>query len=163
MVGASYRYVQAIGKESFNSGVIALDRRDISVGAMPNDIIDSPFDAVPPGAVALGWENDVRSNTGDAGLFAVSDIAWKQTWICCWAVATTLIMCARSIWACWRSSRRRRGAARALHLLRQPQLQDRLGLVPYVTNAKSAAIEIGQAEPGGDVAAGGDDWLSTPS
>src|SRR6185312_2616042 len=34
VVGASYRHVGAIGKESFNSGVIALDRRDISVPAL---------------------------------------------------------------------------------------------------------------------------------
>src|SRR6202021_2019345 len=40
--GASWRYVHAIGKESFNSGVIALDRRDISEPATPNDIIASP-------------------------------------------------------------------------------------------------------------------------
>ena len=30
VVGASYRYVHAIGKESYNSGFIALDRRDIT-------------------------------------------------------------------------------------------------------------------------------------
>ena len=66
----SWRYVHAIGKESFNSGVIALDRRDISVGAMPNDIVDSPFNIDPPGTFGMGWENNVRSNTGDAGAFA---------------------------------------------------------------------------------------------
>ena len=54
LLGASYRYVHAIGKESFNSGVIALDRRDISVGAMPNDIIDSPFNSDPPGSGRIG-------------------------------------------------------------------------------------------------------------
>ena len=78
MAGASYRYVHAIGKESFNSGVIALDRRDISQGAAANDIIDSPFNIDPPGTVGLGWENDVRSNTADAGLFVTSDIAWDD-------------------------------------------------------------------------------------
>ena len=45
VAGLSWRYVHAIGRESFNSGVIALDRRDISVGAMPNDIVDSPFNS----------------------------------------------------------------------------------------------------------------------
>ena len=49
MVGASYRYVHAIGKESYNSGVIALDRRDISQPAAPNDIIASPFSRWRPG------------------------------------------------------------------------------------------------------------------
>src|SRR6185437_4929066 len=54
IIGASYRYVHPIGKESFNSGVIALDRRDISVGAMPNDIIDSPFNTDPAGDDVVG-------------------------------------------------------------------------------------------------------------
>ena len=71
--------MHAIGKESFNSGVIALDRRDISQGAAPNDIIDSPFNIDPPGTVGLGWENNVESNTADAGLFATSDIAWNKS------------------------------------------------------------------------------------
>src|ERR1700722_6397170 len=55
VVGASWRYVHAIGKESFNSGVIALDRRDISQPAQPNDIVASPFSTVAPGQLALGW------------------------------------------------------------------------------------------------------------
>ena len=36
------------------------------------------FQPVAPGQQALGWENDVRSNTTDAGLFATSDIAWEH-------------------------------------------------------------------------------------
>src|SRR3954471_5383673 len=79
VAGGSYRIVHAIGKESFNSGVIALDRRDISQGPAANDIIDSPFNVDPPGAVGLGWENDVRSNTSDAGLFVTSDLDWDDS------------------------------------------------------------------------------------
>ena len=67
VAGVSYRYVHAIGRESFNSGVIALDRRDISFGPVANDIIDSPFNINPPGTIGLGWENNVHTNTGDAG------------------------------------------------------------------------------------------------
>ena len=63
VVGASYRYVSAIGKESYNTGVIALDRRDISEGPAANDIIDSPFNVDPPGTVGLGWDYDVRTRT----------------------------------------------------------------------------------------------------
>ena len=58
--------------------MIALDRRDISQGPAPNDIFASPFDPAVPGTIPLGWENDVRSNTSDAGLFAVSDITWDK-------------------------------------------------------------------------------------
>src|SRR6185369_9362055 len=79
VAGLSYRYVHAVGKESFNSGVIALDRRDISRGAAANDIIDSPFNADPPGAIGLGWENDVRSNTSDAGAFVTTDLVWDDS------------------------------------------------------------------------------------
>src|SRR5471032_2977052 len=79
VAGGSYRYTHAIGKESFNSGVIALGRRDISQGPAANDIIDSPFNVDPPGTVGLGWENDVRSNTADAGAFITSDLDWDDS------------------------------------------------------------------------------------
>ena len=78
VAGLSWRYVHAIGKESFNSGVIALDRRDISQGPAANDIIDSPFNIDPPGTVGLGWENNVQSNTSDAGAFVTTDLAWDN-------------------------------------------------------------------------------------
>ena len=162
IVGASYRTVHAIGKESFNSGVIALDRRDISAGARPNDIIDSPFNIDPPGTVGLGWENDVRSNTADAGLFARQRHRLGQaSGSDCSAAATTLTMCARSIWACWRSSRLRDKAAKARSPI-PPALATRRdwGLIPYVTNAKSSAIEIGQASQVATSLLANDDWLS---
>ena len=57
--------------ESFNSGLIALDRRDIAHGATPNDIIDDPFS---PEAYGLQWENDNRSTWSQAGVFFTSDI-----------------------------------------------------------------------------------------
>ena len=78
VAGGGYRLVRAAAKESFNSGVIALDRRDISAGPAPNDIIDSPFSIDPPGTVGLGWENDVISDTTDAGLFLTSDATWRD-------------------------------------------------------------------------------------
>ena len=78
MAGVSYRTVHAVGKESFNSGVIALDRRDVSRGASANDIIDSPFNVDPPGTVGLGWENDVRTNSSDAGVFVTTDLNWDD-------------------------------------------------------------------------------------
>ena len=74
-LGASYRYVDAIAKESFNSGVIALDRRDISQGPAANDVIASPFSGLPN---ALQWENNVHTNSSDAGLFAVGNLSWDK-------------------------------------------------------------------------------------
>ena len=112
-----------------------------------NDIIDSPFNIDPPGTVGLGWENDVRSNTADAGLFVTTDIAWDN--------GLDLTLGGRydaynvrsvdlGVLAFEPASGR--GGKGSLHLFRQPQsYKTDWGLVPYVTNAKSSAIEIGQA------------------
>src|SRR5258707_13743041 len=59
VAGASYRLVHAVGKESFNSGVIALDRRDISLGPAANDIIYSPFNVDTPCLVYMVCDNNV--------------------------------------------------------------------------------------------------------
>src|SRR6202021_1676904 len=44
IVGASMRYDWARNMESFDSGLIALDRRDLTVGATPTDSLCNPFD-----------------------------------------------------------------------------------------------------------------------
>ena len=161
IVGASYRYVHAIGKESFNSGVIALDRRDISAGAMPNDIIDSPFNSDSSGTVGLGWENDVRSNTADAGLFATSDIAWDKR--------LDLILGGRYDAYNVRSVDQGvlafeppsgQGGKGSLTYSASLSYKTDWGLVPYLTNAKSSAIEIGQASQVVTSLLVNDDWLS---
>ena len=161
VVGASYRYVHAIGKESFNSGVIALDRRDISLGPAANDIIDSPFKVDPPGTIGLGWENDVRSNTGDAGLFVTSDIAWKH--------GLDLTLGGRYDAYNVRSMDQGvmafeppagRGAKGEFTYSASLSYKTDFGLVPYATQAKSSAIEIGQASQVVTSLLAGNDWLS---
>jgi iron complex outermembrane receptor protein len=161
IIGASWRYVHAIGKESYNSGAIALDRRDITVGAMPNDIIDSPFNTDPAGAVGLGWENDVRSTTGDAGLFVTSDMQWDRL---------DLILGGRYDAYNVRSVDRGvmafepadgKGGKGALTYSASLSYKTDWGLIPYVTNAKSSAIEIGQASQVATALLAGGDWLST--
>ncbi|MGH6828136.1 MAG: TonB-dependent siderophore receptor [Rhizomicrobium sp.] len=161
VVGGSYRYVGAIGKESFNSGVVALDRRDISVGAEPNDIFTSPFETPPPGTVGLGWENNVHSTTADSGLFATSDLAWKKT--------LSLILGGRYDAYNVRSADQGvlpfepgsgRGAKGAFTYSASLDYQTDLGLMPYVTQAKDSAIEIGQASQVLTSLLAGDDWLS---
>ena len=146
VVGASYRYTHGIGKESFNSGVIALDRRDITAGAMPNDIIDSPFNVDPPGAIGLGWENDVRTTTANAGLFVTSEFGWN---------GLNLILGGRYDDYNVRSVDKGilpfeapSGAGDKGIFTGSASLSYRapLGLVPYVTIAKNAAVEIGQAD-----------------
>jgi iron complex outermembrane receptor protein len=61
-VGVSYRDFSGRRRESYNSGVIALDRRDISFGATATDIIDSPFTTETGRRAGLAWENDNKSD-----------------------------------------------------------------------------------------------------
>lgn len=78
IAGLSYRYVHAIMRESYNSGAIALDRRDLSAGASADDIIDSPFNTDAAGVIGMGWENDIHSASRDMGAFITSHIAWQD-------------------------------------------------------------------------------------
>ncbi len=73
LVGGSYRYTDAHLRESFNSGIIALDRRDLVNGPTATDIIASPFGNTP-GNIEFPWELDVHSNIRDAGVFLTTDI-----------------------------------------------------------------------------------------
>lgn len=78
IVGVSYRYYQGRDMQSFNSGLIALDRRDLSVGATPTDSMCDPLtlgisnDQVPTNC--QGWELDIKSTESDAGVFGTTDI-----------------------------------------------------------------------------------------
>jgi iron complex outermembrane receptor protein len=71
LVGASYRYYKGEQKESYGSGLISLDRRDLSVGPTPTDVFDAPFFHSPGG---LQWETDIKTRHDDVGVFAMSDI-----------------------------------------------------------------------------------------
>ncbi len=78
ITGVSDRHSQSRDMQSFDSGVIALDRRDISHGATPTDSICSPFqggvtgDAIP--AACLGWETDIHSKINNVGIFETADV-----------------------------------------------------------------------------------------
>jgi iron complex outermembrane recepter protein len=78
IAGVSYRDYQGRDMQSFNSGLIAVDRRDYSVGARPTDTMCDPFaagitgDQVP--ANCIGWEEDIHSREDDGGIFATTDI-----------------------------------------------------------------------------------------
>jgi iron complex outermembrane receptor protein len=73
IIGASDRYTDAHLRESFNSGIIALDRRDLVEGPSPTDTIASPFE-IADGRQGWPWELDIHSNIRDAGVFVTSDI-----------------------------------------------------------------------------------------
>ncbi len=72
--GVSDRYTDAHLRESFNSGIIAFDRRDIYDGASPTDIIASPFETIG-GQPGWPWDLNVHSNIRDAGIFFTTDIS----------------------------------------------------------------------------------------
>ena len=78
IAGLSWRYYQGRDMQSFDSGVIAVDRRDLSKGATPTDTLCDPFTAGVTGdqtpANCLGWESDVHSREREAGVFFTTDI-----------------------------------------------------------------------------------------
>jgi iron complex outermembrane receptor protein len=80
IVGASIRYDYSRNMESFNSGLIALDRRDLTVGATPSDSFCTPFDIgdtndeVP--ANCMGWETDIHTTWFDYGQFFTTDLTF---------------------------------------------------------------------------------------
>ncbi|MGC1302314.1 MAG: TonB-dependent receptor [Caulobacteraceae bacterium] len=159
VVGVDYRYTQAHRMESFNSGLISVDRRDLSVGATPTDIFDSPFDNSPGG---IGWEIDVRSRERDAGAFVTTDIA----------VAHRLDLILGGRYDFFNVESRDTGilSFEPPGTLRAGQgkgtwsasLTYKLpyGLIPYATYSEDAALEVNQASdiPTSVIASGG--WLS---
>ncbi len=159
IVGASYRYTQAHRMESYNSGLIALDRRDLSYGATATDIFDDPFLHSPGG---LGWDIDLRSRERDAGVFATTDIRLFHK--------LDLIEGAR--FDAFNVESRDNGAlpfepAGTEHAGKGKWTESSsltyalpFGFMPYVTYAQEAALELGQASdiPTSAIASGG--WLS---
>ncbi|MFA3791220.1 TonB-dependent siderophore receptor [Aliiglaciecola sp. SL4] len=73
-VGISSRYYDARRKESYNGGQIAINRRDISVGAMPNDTIGSPFNS------DFFWDLDTQSKWSYHSAFAMVDLTAMDIW-----------------------------------------------------------------------------------
>jgi len=161
VLGASFRHTGARDRQSFNSGIIALDRRDISIGGQPNDIMDSPFSADPPGSIGLAWESDLTSTINNAGLFATSDLGHGPLHLLLGARFDHFNVHSREagVLAFAPPS----GAAGGGRFSWSASLswQDVSGFTPYATYARTIALESGQA---GEVATsllinGG--WLST--
>ena len=157
-VGASYRSFEGRRRESYNSGLIALDRRDIAFGATGTDIIGSPFNA----GDGVEWENDNKSDWTQAGVFFTTDIQIGErlnlmlggryddyevksndTGFLSYTVAGE------------QKASDTQGTYTASLSYKAP-----LGVMPYITYAKASALEMSQA---GDIAPGlvaSDAWLS---
>ncbi|WP_414902426.1 TonB-dependent siderophore receptor [Sphingomonas flavalba] len=72
---ASHRVYNALARASYNGGWLVLDRRDISVGATANDILDSPF-TDEAGGIGLTWERDQTSRIKTTGIAGVVDLTF---------------------------------------------------------------------------------------
>ena len=161
-IGANYRRQDALRKESYNAGYIALDRRDISIGARPNDIIDDPFSS-EPGDIGVGWDTVVDSSWNDTGLFGLSDMHFgkylnlllgaRYDWYDAESIDTgNICYCASNIKFDDSDGKFSYSASLSANV---PG-----GLFPYVTYAESAALEIGQV---GELTPGlisADQWIS---
>jgi iron complex outermembrane receptor protein len=77
VVGASYRHFQGVQKESYYSGRSAANRRDLSVGPTPTDIFDSPF-SIEPGGISLTWETDLHGKWDDLGAYALTNLSFGE-------------------------------------------------------------------------------------
>ncbi|OYW28553.1 MAG: TonB-dependent receptor [Caulobacter sp. 12-67-6] len=160
LVGASHRRFEGRRRESFNSGLIALDRRDIAFGVTATDTIDSPF-TDEPGGIGLRWENDNRSDWNQSGAFFTSDIEagrWnlilggrydhyevesQDTGFLSYTVAGQ------------QADDRNKATYNASLTYKAP-----FGLMPYIAYAKASALEMSQA---GDIApslVANGSWLS---
>jgi len=152
--------------QSYNSGLIALDRRDLTVGATPTDTICSPFhlgiqdDQFP--ANCLGWEHDIHSTENNEGVFATTDITIEKR--------LDLVLSGRYDFYQVKSSDTGilsyapPGPASASKgdgtFSASLSYKLGFGLMPYVTYARASSLEVQQA---GDISTSdivGDGWLS---
>jgi iron complex outermembrane receptor protein len=165
IVGANDRYYQGRDMQSFNSGLIALDRRDLSVGATPTDTICDPFalgitgDQVPTNC--QGWEEDIHSTENDAGIFGTTDVqigkfdlilGGRYDWYNVASIDTGIL----SFDAPGRQSAAKGDGTYSV----SASYKLPFGLLPYITYAQASSLEVQQAgdlKPA-DILSGG--WLS---
>ena len=161
IVGVSYRRFEGRRRESFNSGLIALDRRDISYGATPTDIIDSPFSTEPAGVQGLEWENDNKSTWSQTGAFFTSDIKLDQLTLTLGGRYDHYDVEANDTGALSYTIAGRQADSRGKATYSASlTYQTPVGLMPYISYAKASALEVSQA---GDLAPGliaDGSWLS---
>jgi iron complex outermembrane receptor protein len=72
--GIAYRYSGVRAGESRGRGYQVIDRRDISVGALPDDRFQGPFNS--NGQVTFNYFQD--GSYGDTGLFLLSNLDYKK-------------------------------------------------------------------------------------
>jgi len=70
LTGASWRRYDNETRQTFLSGYLAVDRRDLTIGAAGNDVFDDPFSSDPAG---IAWDTDLSSLTTDLAFFVVTN------------------------------------------------------------------------------------------
>jgi iron complex outermembrane recepter protein len=70
VVGASWRRYDNETRQTFLSGYLAVDRRDLTQGPAGDDIFDDPFS---DDANGIPWDTDLSSLTTDLAVFAVTN------------------------------------------------------------------------------------------
>ncbi len=75
VAGISWRRYANDTRQTFLSGYLVVDRRDLSAGPTGSDIFDDPFSVEPNG---IGWDTDLNSVTTDLAFFAVTDAALTE-------------------------------------------------------------------------------------
>jgi len=71
VIGASYRYTNALSDLYLNSGVNSQDRWDLSQPQTPDDIFNAVFHV--PGQDGYTWDNATESHQSDFGIFIMED------------------------------------------------------------------------------------------
>jgi len=173
IVGASFRYYRGRDMQSFDDGLIALDRRDLSVGATPTDTICDPFqvgdlgDQIP--ANCQGWEFDVHSVEYDAGGFVTTDITlWKRLDIVLGGrydgyyvkSGDTGIFARADVGLEFDQPGPASASKGAASYTVSASYRLERGLMPYVTYASDHALEVQQAGDLMPSQIAGDAWLS---
>lgn len=75
ILGASWRRYDNETRQTFLSGYLAVDRRDLTVGETGGDSFDDPFSDDLTG---IRWDTDLSSLTTDLAIFAVSNAALTE-------------------------------------------------------------------------------------
>lgn len=145
VTGLSWRTFEGNRKES--NSFIGLDRRDILAGATPGDIFDSPF-TDEPGNVGLPWNLYNISKWHDRSVFGVADITiYDRLNLVFGGRYDDYSVKSQDIGTAASAVNRRgfkdargKGTYQLSASYKLP-----LGLMPYVTYAETAALEVSQA------------------
>jgi iron complex outermembrane receptor protein len=159
VTGLSWRTFEGERRES--TSFIGLDRRDIIAGASANDIFDDPFSDEVGGG--LGWNLHNISKWHDRGLFGVADIMiFDRLNLVLGGRLDDYSVKSQDVGSS-ASAANRRGfkdaKGKGTYSL-SASYKTPFGLMPYVTYAETAALEVSQAGDINPAQVGNKSWLS---